>query len=85
MVKPGSDSAAEFSFDCNEHTYRGAGSQFSFVSAAESPLPNGKVAYHPSAQQGTSPVAVVYSVYDGHPAIRKQLVLRNTGSAPLHV
>lgn len=85
-VKPGSDRAAEFSFDCNEHTYRGAGSQFSFVSAAESPLPNGKsLTILLRNKELPLEVAVVYSVYDGHPAIRKQLVLRNTGSAPLHV
>ena len=30
-------------------------------------------------------VSVIYNVYNGHPAIRKQLVLRNTGSAPLHL
>jgi len=28
---------------------------------------------------------VIYSVYDGQPAIRKRLVLRNTGSAPLRL
>jgi alpha-galactosidase len=30
-------------------------------------------------------VAAVYRVYNGHPAIRKHLVLHNTGSSPLHI
>ncbi|MGA2119772.1 MAG: alpha-galactosidase, partial [Bryobacteraceae bacterium] len=30
-------------------------------------------------------VSAIYNVYDGHPAIRKYLVFRNTGSAPLHL
>ena len=30
-------------------------------------------------------VSVVYRVYDGQPAIRKWLVMKNTGSEPLHV
>src|SRR5208282_2842614 len=84
-LQPGSDGASEFSFDCNDHTLRGAGSQFSLVSAAESPLPNGKsLSIRLRSKEFPLEVSVVYSVYDGHPAIRKQLLLRNTGSAPLH-
>jgi alpha-galactosidase len=76
--------AAEFSFECNEHTYRGAGSQFEFVSAAESLLPNGKSLTIRLRSKGIPlEVSVIYNVYEGQPAIRKQLVLRNTGSAPL--
>ena len=30
-------------------------------------------------------VSVTYRVYDGQPAIRKWLVLKNTGTEPLHV
>jgi len=83
--KPHYDMAAEFSFECNEHTYRGAGSQFALVSAAESPLPNGKsLAIRLRSKELPLEVSVIYNVYEGHPAIRKQLVLRNTGSAPLH-
>src|SRR5271157_4008503 len=83
--KPRYDMAAEFSFECNEHTYRGAGSQFALVSATESPLPNGKsLTIRLRSKELPLEVSVIYNVYDGHPAIRKQLVLRNTGSAPLH-
>jgi alpha-galactosidase len=85
-VKPDSDRAAEFSFECNDHTFRGAGPQFALVSAAESPLPNGKsLTIRLRSKELPLEVAVLYSVYDGHPAIRKQLVLRNIGSAPLHI
>jgi alpha-galactosidase len=81
----GSKRAEEFSFQCNEHTFRGAGSQFALVSADESPLPNGKsLTIRLRSKELPLEVSVIYKVYDGHPAIRKQLVLRNTGSAPLH-
>ncbi len=33
----------------------------------------------------TLEVSVVYRMYDGHPALRKHLVLRNTGSMPLRI
>ena len=83
--KPRYNMAAEFSFECNEHAYRGAGSQFALVNAAESRLPNGKsLAIRLRSKELPLEVSVIYNVYDGHPAIRKQLVLRNTGSAPLH-
>ena len=83
--KPHYNMAAEFSFECNEHAYRGAGAQFALVSATESPLPNGKsLAIRLRSKELPLEVSVIYNVYDGHPAIRKQLVLRNTGSAPLH-
>ena len=77
--------AQEFSFDCNGQTYRGAGSQFALVGAAEAPLPKGKsLTIRLRGKELPLEVSVVYNVYDGHPAIRKHLVLRNTGSAPLH-
>jgi len=83
--KSGSGRASEFSFDCNEHTYQGAGSQFSLLSASELLLPNGKsLTIRLRSKELPLEVSVIYSVYDGHPAIRKQLILRNTGSMPLH-
>jgi alpha-galactosidase len=83
--KLGMNRAQEFSFECNGQTYRGAGSQFALVDAAEAPLPKGKsLTIRLRAKELPLEVSVVYNVYDGHPAIRKHLVLRNTGSAPLH-
>jgi alpha-galactosidase len=76
----------EFSFQCNGYNYSGAGSQFALVSAREESLPNGKVlALRLRAKDLPLEVTVVYTVYDSHPAIRKHLVLRNTGSAKLHL
>jgi alpha-galactosidase len=84
--KPGAGRAAEFSFECNEHSYQGAGSQFSLVSATESPLPDGKsLTIKLRSKDLPLEVSVIYNVYDGHPAIRKQLVFRNAGSASLHI
>ena len=76
--------APEFSFQCNGHSYRGAGSDFTLIGAAETPLPNGKsLTIRLRAKELPLEVSVIYSVYDGHPAIRKQLILRNTGSEAL--
>ena len=84
--KPHYSMGAEFSFECNNLTFRGAGSQFSLVSAAESPLPHGKsLTIRLRSKELPLEVSVIYSAYDGHPAIRKQLVLRNTGTSPLHL
>ncbi len=84
--KRSSGRAAEFSFECNQRNYQGAGSQFSLVSATESPLPNGKsLTIRLRSKDLPLEVSVIYNAYDGHPAIRKQLVFRNTGSAPLHI
>src|SRR5208283_30469 len=83
--KSGSGRASEFSFDCNDHTYQGAGSQFSLLSASELLLPNGKsLTIRLRSKELPLEVSVIYNVYDGHPAIRKQLILRNAGSMPLH-
>ncbi|HEX4230324.1 MAG TPA: alpha-galactosidase [Bryobacteraceae bacterium] len=76
--------APEFSFQCNGRTYRGASSDFALIGADEAPLPNGKsLAIRLRAKQLPLEVSVIYDVYDGHPAIRKQLILRNTGSEAL--
>jgi alpha-galactosidase len=80
------DMAQEFSFQCNGHTYSGASSQFALVSAGEAPLPNGRsLTIRLRNKELPLEVSVIYNVYDGHPAIRKHLVLRNTGSAALHI
>jgi len=78
--------APEFSFQCNGHTYSGHGSDFDFVSADEAVLPNGKsLTIRLRGKQLSLDISLIYSVYDGQPAIRKRLVFRNTGSVPLHL
>jgi alpha-galactosidase len=79
-------SAAEFSFACNGETLTGAGSAFQLLRADESKLADGKLlTIHLQSKTFPLEVSVVYRVYSGHPAIRKWLVLRNTGSATLHL
>jgi alpha-galactosidase len=78
--------AAEFSFTCNGETLSGASSAFQLLRADESTLANGKsLTIHLQSKTLPLEVSVIYRVYNGHPAIRKWLVLRNTGSAPLHL
>jgi alpha-galactosidase len=80
--KPVRRPAAEFSFVCNGESLTGA--KFELIKADESSLPDGKsLTVHLRSKTVPLEVAVVYRVYDGHPAIRKWLVLRNTGTAPL--
>jgi alpha-galactosidase len=78
--------APEFSFQCDGRTYSGQGSNFNFLSADEAALPNGKsLTIRLRSNQAPLDVSVIYSVYGGQPAIRKHLVIQNTGSAPLHL
>jgi alpha-galactosidase len=78
--------AAEFSFACNGETLTGAGSAFELLRADESKLADGKLlTIHLQSKTFPLEVSVVYRVYSGHPAIRKWLVVRNTGSATLHL
>ncbi|HVU48783.1 MAG TPA: alpha-galactosidase [Terracidiphilus sp.] len=76
----------EFAFVCNGHTCAGNNGAFDFVSAHEDALAHGRsltvVLRH---KELALEVSVVYRVYDGHAALRKNLVLHNTGSAPLHI
>jgi alpha-galactosidase len=74
----------EFSFACNGQTL--SSSTFQLLKADESTLPDGKsLTIHLQSKTLPLEVSAVYRVYDGHPAIRKWLVLKNTGSAPLHL
>ena len=84
--KPGRTSVQEFSFVCNGQTLTGASSTLQLLRADESTLPDGK-SLTVRLRSTTLPleVSVMYRVYHGHPAIRKWLVLRNTGSAALHL
>ncbi len=78
--------APEFAFQCDGRSYSGHGADFDFVSAEEAAFPNGKsLTIRLRGHQLPLDISLIYSVYDGQPAIRKHLVLRNTGSAPLHL
>jgi alpha-galactosidase len=83
---PQSDKRArpEFSFLCNGKTLTGA--SFQLEKADPATLPDGK-SLTIQLRGKTTPleVSVVYRVYDGHPATRKWLILRNTGSVSLHI
>jgi len=79
-------SAAEFSFACDGETLTGAGSAFQLLRADTSKLADGNLlTIHLQSKTFPLEVSVVYRVYSGHPAIRKWLVVRNTGSATLHL
>lgn len=78
--------AAEFSFQCNKQVCSGMGPNFDLLDAHEETTSNRKALtirlHHRSLPLE---VSVVYSVYNGHAAIRKHLVLRNTGTDALHL
>ena len=78
------DMATEFSFECNGRSYYGSKSQFELLGAKESRLLNGRsLTVRLRHNRLGLEVAVIYISYDGHPAIRKHLVLRNTGAGRL--
>jgi alpha-galactosidase len=76
--------ALEFSLACNGEVLTGG--TFQLIKADQSTLPDGKsLTIHLRSKILPLEISVVYRAYDGHPAIRKWLVLRNTGSAVLHL
>ena len=75
----------EFSFLCNNQECKGGSASFDLVGATASDLSNGKsLTVRLRHKKLPLDVMVVYSVYNGHGAVRKHLVLRNTGTIPLH-
>lgn len=78
--------AQEFVFRCNEQICTGTNATLNFVSADEKAFPNGRsLTIRLRYVQLPLEVDVVYSVYTGHPVIRKHLVFRNTGATALHL
>lgn len=78
--------APEFSFQCDGHSYKGASADFSFISADAAKLADGNsLTVRLKNKRIPLEVSVIYAVYNGHPAIRKHLILQNTGSANLRV
>lgn len=88
LIVPGKipmNMAREFAFHCNDQRCAGASSDFELLSAGESAVANEKsLTIRLRHKSLALEVSAVYSVYNGHPAIRKHLVLRNTGAAALH-
>lgn len=82
----GRSAGQEFSFLCNGQGCAGTNRAFGLVSGGLSTWPKGK-ALTVRLRHRKLPLEVdaVYSVYDGHAATRKHLVLRNTGTEPLHL
>ncbi len=89
FILPGkvkSEMAPEFSFLCNGRLCTGTGAAFDLVSAGEAALANGRsLTIRLRHNKLAMEVDVVYFVYGHHPAIRKHLVLRNTGTHELHI
>jgi alpha-galactosidase len=76
----------EFSFLCNGQDCAGTNASFALLDAHQADLPNGKsLTLRLGHRELPLEVSVVYRVYSGHQAIRKHLVLRNTGASPLTV
>jgi alpha-galactosidase len=78
--------AEEFFFQCSGNRCSGSGPDFVYVNAVEEAVANAKsLTIRLRHRSVALEVAVVYRVYDGHAAIRKHLVLRNTGPSPLRL
>ncbi len=78
--------AHEFSFECDGRACSGDQAAFTLLSASEAPFRNGKsLTVRLRHNELPLDVSLVYRVYDGHPAVRKHLVLKNTGTAPSHI
>jgi hypothetical protein len=87
-ILPGSAAksrAQEFSFVCNGQACSGTNATFGLLDSSETAQPSGKsCTVRLRHKQLPLEVDAVYTVYNGHAAIRKHLVLRNTGASPLH-
>ena len=76
----------EFSFQCNGRSCTGKSAAWELLGVNRDDLPKGKsLTVKLRHRELGLEVSVVYSVYDGHAAIRKHLVVRNSGSAALHL
>jgi alpha-galactosidase len=77
---------AEFSFLCDGKLCASNGGGFELIGAKPEALAKGKsLTVKLRHKTAALEASVVYRIYDGHPALRKHLVLLNTGSAPLRI
>jgi len=76
----------EFSFECNGKHCAGASGDFELVSGDSAETPGGR-SLTARLRHKALPleVTVVYRVYAGHAALRKHLIVRNTGRDPLRL
>jgi alpha-galactosidase len=80
----GGRGAAEFSFRCDGQPCASNDGQFELVDARTDGIAGGKsLTVRLRSRKFPLEAAAVYRVYDGHPALRKHLLLRNTGGSPL--
>ncbi len=78
--------AQEFSLNCNGEVCAATSADFDLVKAEESALSNGKsLTIGLRHKRVALEVSATYNVYDGHAAIRKHLLLHNTGTSALRV
>jgi alpha-galactosidase len=77
--------AQEFYFLCNGRRCAGAGPDFILLNATEESTSKGNSLTIRLRHRSIGlEVSAVYLVYSGHAAVRKHLVLKNTGTEPLH-
>jgi hypothetical protein len=77
--------AEEFYFQCNGRHCAGVGPDFLLLDAGEASFFNGNsLTVRLRHRSLALEVSVVYAVYNGHAAVRKHLVLKNTGTEALH-
>ncbi len=80
------DWGPEFSFDADgEHFAGPEGDKFEFIAASEGnpAIPGKRLVVHLKPRSKPLLVNVGYEVYDGHPVIRKWLVIQNQGTRPV--
>ncbi len=78
--------APEFSLNCNGQVCAATSADFDLVKAEESVLANEKLLTIRLRHKSLAlEVSAIYAVYTGHAAIRKHLVVHNTGTSALRV
>jgi len=83
---PQAELAREFAFRCGEEHLSGVGGEWELAGAGENEFANGNsLAIRLRHRRLALEVTVVYRVWHGHAAIRKHLVLKNTGSGTAHI
>jgi alpha-galactosidase len=88
VTSPPKGLAREFSFRCNDLFCSGASDNFTLAQnpRQEQGERNSQVLTIPLRHRSLGlEVSLVFAVYADHPAIRKHLIIRNTGSAALHL
>jgi alpha-galactosidase len=89
LLDPGKDIAKarpEFSFNCDGKLCNSNGGDFELVGVSDTSTSNGKtLSVRMKHKNIPLEVTALYSIYTGHGACRKSLVLKNTGDAPLRI